>query len=190
MNLKEILRYLGYGQNEPDGTALRMIEECYKELSKVAEPRHIEKRVTITVCENEEIKLGNVSIRSKDLAKNLEGCHEAVVFATTLGIGTDMLMNRFVKLDIVKASILQACGAAMIEDYIDEYQKGLSDELSEAGLSHRPRFSPGFGDFYLEYQKEIFQILNPEKNIGVHLTEGGVMVPEKSVTAIIGIKRK
>ena len=190
MNLKEILRYLGYGQNEPENRMVELIKECYEELAKVAEPKYVAKRVDVSVLEDGTIHLGDVSIRSKDLAKNLEGCHEAVVFATTLGIGTDMLMNRFVKLDIVKASILQACGAAMIEDYIDEYQKGLSDELSEAGFSHRPRFSPGFGDFYLEYQKEIFQILNPEKNIGVHLTEGGVMVPEKSVTAIIGIKRK
>lgn len=190
MNLKEILRYLGYGQSEPDEATLRMIDVCYKELEKVAEPKHTAKRVELTVNDNGEIELGDVSLCSKDLAKNLTGCHEAVVFATTLGIGTDMLMNRFVKLDISKASILQACGAAMIEDYIDDYQEALAKDLAKEGLTHRPRFSPGFGDFYLEYQKEIFQILNPEKNIGVHLTEGGVMVPEKSVTAIIGIKRK
>lgn len=189
MNLKEILRYLGYGQKQPEDRMVELIKECYEDLLSVAEPKHVAKRVEISASEDGAIRLGDVSLTSKDLAKNLMGCHEAVVFATTLGIGTDMLMNRFVKLDIAKASVLQACGAAMIEDYIDEYQKGLADELAEAGLSHRPRFSPGFGDFYLEYQKELFQILNPEKNIGVHLTDGGVMIPEKSVTAIIGIKR-
>lgn len=189
MNIKEILRYLGYGHNKPDDATLRMIEECYIELSNVAQPKYVAKRVSLTVSKGGDIELGDVTIHSRDLAKNLLGCNEAIVFAATLGIGTDMLMNRYVKLDISRASVLQACGAAMIEEYIDEYMMGLAKELSLEDSGHRPRFSPGFGDFYLEYQKDIFRILNPEKNIGVHLTDGGVMVPEKSVTAIIGIKR-
>ncbi len=189
MNLREILRYLGYGQNKPDDTILALIEECYSELSKAAKPKLVQKRISIEVIGDGNICLGETKIYSRDLTKNLMGCSEAVIFAVTLGSGTDMLMNRLVKLDIAKASILQACGAAMIEDYIDEYQAGLEAELRAEGLKIRPRFSPGFGDFYLEFQKEIFQIINPEKTIGVFLTEGGVMIPEKSVTAIIGITR-
>lgn len=189
MNLKEILRYLGYGQNKPDDKMVALIEECYTELVKAAKPRLVQKRIPIEVIGDGNILLGEIKIFSKDLTKNLMGCREAVIFAVTLGSGTDMLMNRLVKLDIAKASILQACGAAMIEDYIDEFQAELSEGLAEEGLKIRPRFSPGFGDFYLEFQKEIFQIINPEKAIGVFLTEGGVMIPEKSVTAIIGIMR-
>ena len=190
MNLKEILRYLGYGQREPDDTMVALIKECYTELEKVADPKLISKRISIEVNGDGNILLGQIKIFSKDLTKNLAGCQEAVVFGVTLGSGTDMLMNRMVKLNIAKASVLQASGAAMIEDYINEFQAGLSERLSDEGCKLRPRFSPGFGDFYLEFQKEIFQIINPGKNIGVFLTEGGVMIPEKSVTAIIGITRK
>ena len=189
MNLKEILRYLGYGQEEPDDAMVALIEECYGELQLVADPKLTSRRIPVKVNGDGNILLEGIKIFSRDLTKNLIGCSEVVVFAVTLGSGTDMLMNRMVKLDIAKASILQACGAAMLEDYIDEFQAGLAQKLVDEGLRIRPRFSPGFGDFYLEYQKEIFQIINPEKNIGVFLTDGKVMIPEKSVTAIIGIMR-
>ena len=74
----------------------------------------------------------------------------------------------------------------MIEDYIDECEKELSGKLQE-GQSLRPRFSPGFSDFTLEYQKLFMDVLRLDKTIGIHLTDGGIMLPEKSVTAIIGI---
>ena len=170
MNIKEILRYLGYGHNKPDDATLRMIEECYIELSNVAQPKYVAKRVSLTVSKGGDIELGDVTIHSKDLAKNLLGCNKAIVFAATLGIGTDMLMNRYVKLDISRASVLQACGAAMIEEYIDEYMMGLAKELSLAisgGTDFHAKTKPhisigtGYGDLKIPYS-----VLEGIKNLG------------------------
>jgi cobalamin-dependent methionine synthase I len=36
-------------------------------------------------------------------------------------------------------------------------------------------------------QGKIFKLLNPEKNIGVKLTESFIMLPEKSTSGIMGI---
>ena len=185
MNLKEILRYLGYGQNEPDEATLALINECYEELLGTASPKYIAQRVNISHKDG-KICFLNYSIPSTKLAINLAGCKEAYIFGATLGNTTDMLMNKYVKLNISKAAVLQACGAAMIEDYIDECEKELSGKLQE-GQSLRPRFSPGFSDFTLEYQKLFMDVLRLDKTIGIHLTDGGIMLPEKSVTAIIGI---
>ena len=51
------------------------------------------------------------------------------------------------------------------------------------------RFSPGYGDLSLDLQKTVFELLNPEKHIGITLTDGMLMTPMKSVSAFIGIKR-
>ena len=62
-------------------------------------------------------------------------------------------------------------------------------EYLEKGLYLRPRFSPGYGDFPLSAQKEILDGLEAGKRIGITLTEGYLMMPSKSVTAVIGVSR-
>ena len=49
------------------------------------------------------------------------------------------------------------------------------------------RFSCGYGDFKLENQKAIYDLLQLNR-FGVEITPGFILVPEKSVTAIAGIK--
>jgi cobalamin-dependent methionine synthase I len=49
------------------------------------------------------------------------------------------------------------------------------------------RFSPGYSDMSLEMQKKIFKLLKPE-NIGINLSPSCLMIPEKSVTAFVGIE--
>ena len=50
----------------------------------------------------------------------------------------------------------------------------------------RPRFSPGYGDFDIRYQKSIMRMLDCAKNIGLTMTDSYMMTPTKSVTAVIG----
>ena len=83
--------------------------------------------------------------------------------------------------------MLQAAAAALIEEVCDELNEQLRLEAAQEGKSLRPRFSPGYGDFRLEHQTELFRILEVQKRIGVTLTEHLLMMPSKSVTAVIGI---
>ena len=55
------------------------------------------------------------------------------------------------------------------------------------GWGLRPRFSPGYGDFPLEYQRELLGVLDAAKRIGLTLTDSLLMAPSKSVTAVIGV---
>lgn len=52
------------------------------------------------------------------------------------------------------------------------------------------KLSVGYGDWPLEEQRDLFAILNPKDAIGVELNESCLMVPEKSVSGLIGMKRK
>ena len=61
-------------------------------------------------------------------------------------------------------------------------------ELAE-GETLVPRYSPGFGDFPLTAQREILSVLDAARAIGVSLTDTLLMVPSKSVSAVIGVKR-
>jgi len=58
----------------------------------------------------------------------------------------------------------------------------------EGRLLTKHRYSPGYGDLPLEYQKDLFALLQLDK-LGVAITERCLLVPEKSVIAISGIER-
>lgn len=130
------------------------------------------------------------TLKSKDLSTNLRGCEEAVLFAATLGNAPDQLMSRYEITDMTKAVVLQAASAMLIEAYCDEIQEAIRVKESSRGYFLRPRFSPGYGDLPISEQRKIFQVLECEKRIGLTLTDTMMMLPTKSVTALIGLTKE
>ena len=88
---------------------------------------------------------------------------------------------------MAKASFLNAIGAAAVVNVCDQLNEELCRIAAEEGKSLRPRYSAGYGDFSLENQRGIFDLLSPAKHIGLTLKDNLIMVPEKSVTAVIGL---
>ena len=88
---------------------------------------------------------------------------------------------------MAEASFLNAIGAAAVEDVCDRLNDELRQFAASEGKSVRPRYSPGYGDYDLENQRGIFSLLEPAKHIGLTLKDNLIMVPEKSVTAVVGI---
>ena len=177
VNKKEILRYAK--SPELNEEILSLLEEAINLTDS-----QIEYKVCYTVLPLEikgnECKFPCFSLYSRDLSKNLSGCKEAVVFAATLGVGVDRLINKYSRIAPSKALLIDAYAAERIEALCDEFTKSLN-------FKTKPRFSAGYGDLNIETQKEIFSLLNPAKNIGLTLNESQMMSPSKSVTAFMGI---
>ena len=112
-----------------------------------------------------------------------------IFFAATLGNGADMLIARYSKIAVSKAAVMQAVAATVMEEYCDRCQERIKEELQTEGLTLRPRFSPGFGDLSLQIQRDFLNVLNAGKYAGIFLSEGNIMLPEKSVTAFMGVCR-
>lgn len=187
---KEVERYLGYGKNIPDERTAGLIEECIFQIEKISQPRSIYRIFDLNITEDDNIEAAGMRMHSKNLAKNLKGCEKIVFFAATLGNEPDILMNRYSRLQISKAAVLQAVGAAAIEEYCNQCQKKIEKEAAAEGLYVRPRYSPGYGDLSLTYQSDFLKVLDAAKKIGIVLSEGGVMIPEKSVTAVMGLSQE
>lgn len=62
-------------------------------------------------------------------------------------------------------------------------------KASSEGYSTVIRFSPGYGDWTIFDQVKILKLLKANK-VGVKAIKSCIMVPEKSVTACIGLIRK
>lgn len=184
---KEAVRYLGYGRHAVDEATLNLIQDSFEELEQAAKARIVYRIFLVSALGDDRISIGQMEIKSKSLAKNMKGCKEAVLLGATLGTGVDILMRRASLTDMAKAVVLQACAAAMLEEYLDERQEEIAGELAGEGKYLRPRFSPGYGDFSIKHQGEILSMLEAPKKIGLTMTEGCMLTPVKSVTAVIGI---
>lgn len=198
---KEALRYLGYGKHAVDNRTLAMVHAAFEKLRGVANEKFICRIICCHICDKTDsgnvlgreqteegsLYLGELKITSRNLAKNLKGCDKAILFGATLGTETDTLIRRATVTDMAEAVILQACAAALLEEYCDVCQEKLAVEQEKKGRYLRPRFSPGYGDFSIEYQKEIMEMLDCAKKIGLTMTDGYMMTPTKSVTAVIGL---
>ncbi|RDY30193.1 vitamin B12 dependent-methionine synthase activation domain-containing protein [Lachnotalea glycerini] len=189
LNKKETLRYLGYKGQHMDLEISNLIDEASEELLHSIHPKSVYKEFDCMVQNETTVLLESLSINSRNLAKNLKGCERAIIFAATIGASADMLIKRYSITNLAKASVVQAAGAALIETYCDTLEETIRNEAILKGLYLRPRFSPGYGDFSLEYQRDFFTILECSKRIGITLTDTCLMIPSKSVTAVIGLSK-
>jgi cobalamin-dependent methionine synthase I len=133
-----------------------------------------------------EVSFADVTLHSKDLTTNLNGCSKVALLAATIGPQVDALIRKNSSLDPVYASILQATGAMFIEEVVDLVNAEIKKIAGSQGLKTRPRYSPGFGDVPLEVQRDFFRLL-PCTRIGLTLMDTLIMAPEKSVTAFVGL---
>ncbi len=186
LNRKEILRYLGYRGKPADEVVQEQVESCIAELTGVMAPKAVFRTFPVMVTGEYQRNIGGMEIDSRQLAQHISGCKQASVFAATLGAGVDLLIQRYNILDMSRAVILQACAAAAIEEYCDRRQEEVQAEAAAQGLFLRPRYSPGYGDFPITHQKALLRLLDAPKRIGLTTTDSSMLVPAKSVTAIIG----
>lgn len=182
LNENEILLYLGYrGQEYPEEVAAQ-IKCCEKEVLAAAHPRLIWRRLPV----NGEF-FSALSLEGKDIRELLSGCREAVLMAVTLGPGVDRLLARSSVSNMADAVIMDACASTAIENVADNFEMDLRREVEAEGLYLTDRFSPGYGDLPLNTQKRLCAALDTGRRIGLTLSPSLLMIPGKSVTAILGI---
>lgn len=186
IDMRETMRYLGYaGVKSADGMD-SLFFECEKMILPELAPRAVYDVYDISregEGDGEVLKLGFSTVKSKCLSKSLTGCGKAALFAATVGAGVDRLIVKYGKLSPSRAVVIQAMGAAAVEQWCDEIEDTIKKNFGKC----RPRFSCGYGDLPLALQREIFPALAVTKNLGITLTDGDLMIPSKSVTAIVGI---
>lgn len=180
-NRKEALRYLRARPNDKEAQAL--VDMVYLKLRNEVQARHVLLKSRVQV-DKEGVTLANgVRFTSCDLAAHVKGCEEVLLLGATLGSRVDAAIRRLALGSVAEGAAAQAVAAALIESYCDEVQA----KADTGGLVQRPRFSPGYGDWDLAEQRLIFPVLNCAKLIGLTLTDGCMMAPSKSVTAVIGL---
>lgn len=192
INKNEVLRYLEYKGQDISDNLEETIDKCIEITKDKINPRYTLRVYPISRINEKEVKIEgtNLVIKSKDIHNLLKNCDSCAIMATTLGIEIEKEIRKNSYSQLTKSIIIDACATTAIEEFCDIIQENLRHELNREGKYITNRYSPGYGDLPLEVNKEVTNVLNSSKEIGLTITENGIMLPRKSVTAIIGISEK
>ncbi len=181
---RNIFRYLGMGRAEPDPAVAALVEECMPAFLSAVRCRACYTVLPVQT-DGETVDFGAVQLSSASLAKNLSGCEKAILFAATLGTQVDLQRRQMGVHSPARALVLDAMGSAAIEALCDQLCESWAEE--NPGLRPRPRFSPGYGDLPLSFQTRLLELLDSKRQAGIALSQTLLMVPQKSVSAIVGM---
>ncbi|MDH5510211.1 MAG: hypothetical protein OEZ32_07620 [Nitrospinota bacterium] len=125
-----------------------------------------------------------------DMVRLLGACTRATVLAVTIGGDLEAEVERLDKSgEITEAYLLEMVGGWMADYMAERLDERIEKEIIRAGFDRTMRYSPGYGDWPLERQPALIQLAEGER-IGISVTDSHIMIPRKSVSAVIGWKGK
>lgn len=183
----EVLQYLGWRGSEIPPEVERQIGSCMEDTLRLAQPRYTYRRFELERQDGQILLSGtDIALPGGDVAGLLQDCTQCILLAATLGMPLEAAIRRAEVADMTRALILDCCGSSAIEAVCDlaeqriQQESGGNDYLTD-------RFSPGYGDMPIAFQKQMTALLDTPRQIGLGLTDSLILTPRKSVTAVIGL---
>jgi len=193
---EEVLRYQGYSKKKvkkPNQNILKITEEEISRSYNLFKPRGIYSLIKITCFTSKgRINLENELVFrfSKSVINQLKGASHLLVGVVTVG---DFLEKKVSELfsqgEYPQALALDAVGTVAVEDFSRRVRKLARQEIKKQGFKTSRHFSPGYSGWEVFQQEIIFKSI-PVDNIGVRLTEGYMMLPQKSLSWAIGVGKE
>lgn len=180
---KDVLAYLNMSCAD-ERTAL-LIDKLEKELMQLC-------------CVKESVKIFDAKImgefymldgtdiilNSFNINKLFYKTEKIALFAISLGMEVDKKILYYSKIDAAKMVILDALASSYIEQLCEDLNEKINNLMEHK--YHTVRFSPGYGDLNIDKQKQIIETLGGYKKLGITVSESFMMLPQKSITALVG----
>ena len=188
ISLREVLHFLGWHGSPLEPQWISTLHALCERVKKEVHPRVIFRRFPIE--SGGRLQGTNWAARGEDARAWLASCEETVLFAATLGAESERMLLREQAVSAEGALLLDAVLSAAIESVCDDAENQLRREAEASGKYLTDRFSPGYGDFSIEHQRDIARELDTARRLGLTVTESLMLAPMKSVTAVIGVSRR
>ena len=188
--LKDVLIFAGYRTCDKGSPVSEEYEKRAKSalerIKQVLTPKACFIRADIEQRDEDFVEILGMNLKSRALSELLFPCKEVFLFAVTAGPSVDREISRM-RFSPVDEILYDAAGSAAAEALCDEAENRLT---ALAGKKLCQRFSPGYSGLSIDCQGEFLKLLEAEKRAGICLTNGNMMAPLKSVTAILGIPER
>ncbi len=183
----EHLRYLGYKGQPLEPELLKRLDAMAARCVQCSTPRYCYHLFNIRETDDGVMLTGtSVTLTGNSIRKFLRGADKCAILAATLGIGVERELLRLETLSVTDALLFNAACTVLIEEAADRCQEEIA---AKTMCVISGRFSPGYGDLPLSLQPEILALSGADKILGLRLTDGDLMVPRKSITAITPLRK-
>ena len=185
---KETRRYAGL--RKAADFSEEKIEDACQEARLLACPKGIW-QVCGYDCRKQEIQANPPCIiQGKKIGQHLSGCEKVILLAATVGNDIEEAVSRrFAEGEYTASVLLDAAATTAVEQIADDMEKTIRQKAAAKGYGMRWRFSPGYGDWPIEQQPELLRLSHAEE-IGIRLSSSLMLIPRKSITAIIGLYKE
>ncbi len=130
---------------------------------------------------------GSIIFKSQVIVELLEHCSHVAMFVVTIGKYLEETAWQLARDGLIlQATVLDAIGSDAVEKAADRVQNRVKEIAAAEGLVTSRRFSPGYCDWNIGQQRMLFHALTGN-TVGVRLTGECLMIPQKSISGIIGI---
>jgi hypothetical protein len=189
IDVKQVLSRMGYGTaGMPSARIESLVKEYADNICHLIEPSYSYVILDVNSVRGSRVFIeGSVVFRSNVIAELLRQCPRVAVFVLTIGGRLGEVVRQLSGEGfLVQAAVLDAIGSDAAETLAHVVQEIIKSKAAVEGLAIRRRFSPGYCDWRISQQKMVFRAVGGD-SAGVRLTEGYLMVPQKSISGIIGI---
>lgn len=187
----EMLRYVGYGQQEIGAELDERIDAMIQLCLDTAQPR-----VAFSVFDVDwpsyrgsvVLEGTTLTLPGRAISEHLSGAKAVACMALTLGAAVERKLCQLEATSPTDALLFSAACNVLVERAADRAQEQVAQAAAERGLAPlRGRFSPGYEDFPLNIQPLFLTAVDAQRRIGLTATESCMLIPEKSITAVVGL---
>lgn len=188
IDIQETKRYAGL--NKAPNFNMRTISEACREVLYIAQPRGSWEIYDYDAANGIVKAPEPFVLKGQKVTKHLCQAQKVVIIAATIGEEVEEEISRRFQLgEYTLALLMDAACTTAVEQVADDMEKTIIYYIQKQGLVPRWRFSPGYGDWPLKAQRRMLELSKAE-SIGMKLTDSLMLMPRKSITAIIGLVAK
>jgi hypothetical protein len=189
---KEIYRRLGFikGVTEISSSQKEEIERFIQDALSLIHLKGAGLRMPVQEIKGAGIILAeDVTFESNQLAALLRNCREIVLMGATAGNDIMKAIEEDAAgRNVTRGIVFDATASETVDASLDWIMGYFNRTLfRENRQLLKKRYSAGYGDLLLETQKTIHRLLQLDR-IGIRITDSCMLIPEKSVTAVTGIR--
>ena len=129
-------------------------------------------------------------LEGNSIAEHLRGACKVALMACTLGAVSEREMRKHEAISVADGVMFGSCCSAFVEAAANVTEGLIVSFAHDMGLTTNWRFSPGYGDLPLSAQPALLKALDASRRLGIAVTSTNMLVPVKSVTAVLGLFEK
>ncbi|MBR2835390.1 MAG: hypothetical protein IKE43_06765 [Coriobacteriales bacterium] len=185
---ESVLKYLGYMGQSITAELESCLDEQAQKCCEIAVPRGVTRLFTLVSNNGNRVALKDCDLvfESKSIAQHVKGAKSVGLLAVTLGAGIDRELKQLGYTSPLNQIVFDACATVLAEEAANAAEASLVAQGAAQSLFPNWRFSPGYGDFDITVQQRFLQVLDAPRSIGLTASVSSLLIPTKSVTALLG----